>query len=74
VGPGPIAINSIYGNQTKNAIIKIQRAARAADHPNTKVDGWVGPQTSTILCHYGTAWCSDAKARDAYPWAWAYTC
>jgi peptidoglycan hydrolase-like protein with peptidoglycan-binding domain len=71
---GPIAIDSIYGDQTKNAILKIQRAARAADHPNTKVDGWVGPQTWTILCHYGAFWYHDTKARDAYQWAKSYAC
>ncbi|TDD19976.1 peptidoglycan-binding protein [Kribbella turkmenica] len=71
---GPIAIDSVYGDQTKNAIIKIQRAARAADHPNTKVDGWVGPQTWTVLCHYGAFWGSDTRARDAYHWAKSYAC
>ncbi|MFG1906855.1 peptidoglycan-binding protein [Kribbella sp. NPDC048928] len=71
---GPIAIDSIYGDQTKNAITKIQRAARAANHPNTKVDGWVGAQTWTILCYYGAFWGHDTKARDAYHWAKSYAC
>jgi peptidoglycan hydrolase-like protein with peptidoglycan-binding domain len=71
---GPIAIDSIYGDQTMNAITKIQIAARAASHPNTKVDGWVGAQTWTILCHYGAFWGHDTKARDAYRWAKSYAC
>jgi peptidoglycan hydrolase-like protein with peptidoglycan-binding domain len=71
---GPIAIDSIYGDQTMNAIMKIQRAARAANHPNTKVDGWVGAQTWTILCYYGAFWGHDTKARDAYHWAKTYAC
>jgi peptidoglycan hydrolase-like protein with peptidoglycan-binding domain len=71
---GPIAIDSIYGDQTMNAVMKIQRAARAAKHPNTKVDGWVGPQTWTVLCYYGAFWGSDTKARDAYHWAKTYAC
>ncbi|TWD74828.1 hypothetical protein FB561_6262 [Kribbella amoyensis] len=71
---GPISVDSVYGTQTKNAIWKIQTAARAAKHPGTKVDGWVGPQTWAILCYYGAFWGSDTKARDTYRWAKSYAC
>ncbi|TCC32158.1 hypothetical protein [Kribbella sindirgiensis] len=55
-------------------VLSISNSARAANHPNTKIDGWVGAQTWTILCYYGAFWGHDTKARDAYRWAKSYAC
>ncbi|MFV2102054.1 peptidoglycan-binding domain-containing protein [Micromonospora sp. LOL_024] len=65
---GPVARDGIYGAKTEAAIRKIQRAAGVG------VDGWVGPQTWVVLCHYGAFWGKNMKAKADYRWAKSYAC